>query len=456
MNQVVFARHLLTAAGWRRNARVVIDKAGIIRSVRTANGRGADKTVGVLLPAAGNVHCHSFQRAIAGLGEARGGAETDDFWSWRRFMYAFLERLGPADIEAIAAQVQMQMLEAGFAAVGEFHYVHHQAGGVPYAQPAELTLRLLSAAGETGIGYTHLPVLYMRGGLDDRPLQAAQLRFGCDVDRFARLYQDMRQAMAHCPADYRLGVAPHSLRAVTAEGLAFVEQLSAGAPIHIHIAEQVAEVSAVQQALGARPLRWLLDHCAVDARWCLVHATHASADEVSAIAARKSVVGVCPITEANLGDGIFAAARFSAAGGRLAIGSDANVRISLAEELRSLEYSQRLRHQQRLVLAGGGHSCGRFLYQQALAGGAQALARNAGAIAVGAVADLVALDDGSQLLEGLQGDALLDAWIFAGDDRLVTDTWSAGRHVVENGRHIRREQIGARFAATMRRLRRDL
>lgn len=449
---VIHAEQILTAGGWRKNCHLVIDDAGRIESIGDGSHEGAVRG-GALLPAVSNLHSHSFQRAMAGLTEARGGDPEDDFWSWRALMYKFLETLGPEDIEAIAAQVQMEMLEAGYAAVGEFHYIHHRNGGAAYDNPGELSLRILAAAKETGIGLTHLPVLYMRGGLDGRPLEGGQLRFGNDADSFTRIHETVRAALKDCPDDFSLGVAPHSLRAVDQAGLSLAEKLAGNAPIHIHIAEQIREVEDVEAALGAWPVRWLLEHAPVDKRWCLVHATHMSSDETADLAKSKAVAGLCPITEANLGDGVFNAPAFFAANGRAGIGSDSNVRISLSEELRTLEYSQRLTKRRRNVLADDKRSSGRLLYEESARGGAQALGRNAGRIEPGALADLTALDMNSPVLAGLSGDAILDAWIFAGDDRLVTDVWSAGRHVVTAGRHLEHDRIERRFDKVMRKLR---
>lgn len=429
-----------------------IDAAGRIAALTDKAG-AATAYFDILLPAPANVHSHSFQRAMAGLTEYRGDSAHDDFWSWRSLMYRFLEALTPEDIEAIAAQTQMEMLEAGYAAIGEFHYIHHQNGGASYSQPAELSLRLLAAAQHTGIGYTHLPVLYMRGGLDDRPLEAGQLRFGCDIDRFDALYENMSTAMADGPADYRLGVAPHSLRAVTHEGLNYAAALPGRRPIHIHIAEQTAEVDAVKNALGAGPVRWLLDHLPVDDRWSLIHATHMAADEIVDVARSEAVAGLCPITEANLGDGVFEAGAFIDAGGRFAVGSDSNVRISLSEELRLLEYSQRLSARRRCILADRTRSCGRFLYDHATTYGAQSIGREAGTIRKGAFADLLALDMDHIALAGLSGDRIVDAWLFAADDSAVSDVWAAGRHVVQKGRHIARDAIEQRFSTTISKLR---
>jgi formimidoylglutamate deiminase len=404
----------------------------------------ADTRAEVLLPAPGNLHSHAFQRAMAGLTEHRSGA-SDSFWSWRRLMHAFCERLTPEQVEAIAAQVQVEMLEAGYAAVGEFHYLHHAPGGRPYDRPAETAHRIAAAAARTGIGLTLLPVLYMQGGADGRPLAGGALRFGSTREGFARLVEDARAGLAALPGDAVLGVAPHSLRAVPPEALREAAGMLPGAPVHMHIAEQVAEVAEIEAACGARPVAWALDHLPVDARWCLIHATQTTPEETAALAASGAVAGLCPVTEANLGDGIFDGARFLAAGGRFGVGSDSNLRIGLAEELRQLEHSQRLRDGARAVLCSDAASCGRTLLEGACRGAAQALGRRAGVIAEGAAADLVALDGAALCLAGRTGDALLDGWIFAGDDRVVRHVWSAGRHVVRDGRHPEREPVEAAF-----------
>ncbi|PQA89494.1 formimidoylglutamate deiminase [Hyphococcus luteus] len=454
--QRIAAKEILTPEGWRRDVIVEIGPDGRITGLHKKDkGAAADMTVGALLPAPGNVHSHAFQRAMAGLTEYRANP-TDDFWSWRALMYHFVERLTPDDIEAIAAGVQMEMLEAGFAAVGEFHYLHHQPDGAPYANLAELSERLFAAAAETGIGYTHLPVLYMRGGMDGRALEGGQRRFGCTREQFENLFADAREAMKALPGDARLGVAPHSLRAVDKDGLAFAAALDPSSPVHIHIAEQTGEVEEAITHLGARPVEWLYANMNVDARWCLIHATHMNEAEVKAAAASGAVAGLCPITEANLGDGIFEAASFLSAGGRIGIGSDSNIRITLAEELRMLEHSQRLKHRQRAVLSTLEKSCGRFLLEGAALGGAQALGRDGGRIEHGALADFVALDAGNPALAGLSGDRMLDAWIFASAESPVTDVWSAGRHLVKDGRHIRRDRIAGRFNTVLARLRSDL
>ncbi len=442
---VIVARQALTAEGWQNDVAITLEGQRIAAIAPTR----APATVDILLPAPGNLHSHAFQRAMAGLTET--GAGSDDFWSWRTLMFRFLEALDPDDIEIIAAGVQMEMLEAGYAAIGEFHYVHNPPGGGRYDDVAELSNRIVAAAERTGIGLTLLPVLYEVGGLDGRPLQGGQRRFHNTYDSFVRLHEGAAAAVRTLPADARLGVAPHSLRAVPRDDLIAVATFEG--PKHIHVAEQVGEVEEVLAATGRRPIEHLLATVPLDRDWTLIHATHATPDELAAVAAAGAVAGLCPITESNLGDGIFGAVRFVAAGGTFGIGSDSNVRIALAEELRTLDYSQRLAHRARNPLSAGGRSSGRVLWQGAAEGTARALARDAGAIAPGRLADLVALDGDACSLEGLAGDTLLDAHIFAGDDRAVRDVWSAGRHVVCEGRHIARATIEPAFRARLRHLR---
>lgn len=451
----LWAETALTPVGWQTSVRVDLAPDGRIAAV-TPGSSPAGERHGILLPAPTNLHSHAFQRAMAGLTEARGPDPRDSFWTWRRLMYRFLEALGPEEVEAIAAFVQMEMLEAGYAAVAEFHYLHHAPGGATYADVAEMSARIAAAAATSGIGLTLLPVLYQWGGCDRRPLVAGQDRFHGTPESFARLHDGARAAIAGLPADTRLGVAPHSLRAVDREGLAAAVALAGDGPIHIHAAEQEAEVAEVEAHLGARPVAWLLAEAGVDPRWCLIHATQMTAAETQGLAASGAVAGLCPITEASLGDGIFEGAAFLAAGGRFGVGSDSNIRISLSEELRTLEYAQRLRDRARAVLARTDASTGRVLYETAAKGGAQAAGREAGAIAPGLWADLVALDADSIDLTGLRDDTLLDSFLFAGDDGLVRDVWSAGRRVVTGGRHHARQEISDSYRAVLSRLRGQL
>jgi formimidoylglutamate deiminase len=445
---VIHAKTALLPTGWAQDVRVTLER-GRIRAVESGvPGAGVD----CLLPAMVNLHSHMFQRAMAGMTEAKGVGD-DSFWTWRTLMYRFLDRLTPQDVQAIAAMVMLEMAEAGYAGVAEFHYLHHGVGGLPYADLAEMTARIAAAAAETGLGLTHLPVLYERGGCDGRALTAGQLRFGNDPERFARLWEATAQALSHLPADTVLGVAPHSLRAASSAGLRMAEAMAPQAPIHIHIAEQMAEVAEVQAATGLRPVQWLLENHALSDRWCLIHATQMEPVETEAMARSGAIAGLCPITEASLGDGIFDGVRFLAAGGRFGVGSDSNVRISLSEELRLLEYSQRLGLRGRALLADAGRSTGRRLYEEACHGGAKAAGRDSGTIAVGQWGDLMALDCSGPDMAASQGDMLLDTFIFAGDDRMVAEVWSAGRHIVHQGRHAARDGIIARYRATIARLR---
>ncbi|WP_170328032.1 formimidoylglutamate deiminase [Ruegeria arenilitoris] len=433
----IHAKTTLLGSDWVHDVRIEIDQ-GRIRHIQTqANAEPGDERVDVLLPALGNLHSHAFQRAMAGMTETRA-AGRESFWTWRNLMYRFLDRLTPEQIEAIAALVFMEMQEAGYASVGEFHYVHHQPGGAPYDQLSELSQRIFAAAQQTGIGLTHLPVLYTYGGVKQEALSGGQLRFGNDVARFLELVDDCRPALPE--TDSKLGIAPHSLRATSPTDLTEVLRATPEGPVHIHIAEQVQEVTDVQAMLGQRPVAWLLDNVPLGARWCLIHATHMTDAETTALARSGAVAGLCPITEANLGDGIFNGAEYVAEGGRFGIGSDSNIRISLPEELRTLEYSQRLREQQRAVLVSEG-SVGHALYTKAALGGAQALGRNAGEIAEGKLADLVAINRDHPTLCALSDDQLLDGLCFAAPDGLVTDLWSAGRHRVKQGRHVARDRI---------------
>lgn len=445
----IWAEQALLATGWARDVRVSLGPDGRIAGVQTDAARDGAQITGILLPAPANAHSHAFQRAMAGLSERRGPDPRDSFWTWRKLMYRFLDHLTPDHVQAIAALAQMEMLEAGYACNVEFHYLHHQPGGVPYANLAEMSERIIAATAQTGIGLTLLPVQYQYGGLDRRPLGAGQIRFGNDLDRFARLYQGAAAALAQLPADCRMGVAPHSLRAVAPETLAQIAALTDG-PVHMHLAEQQAEVDEVRAALGARPVEWVLDNIALHSGVTLIHCTRMLPHETTALAQSGAVAGLCPITEASLGDGIFDAARWFGAGGAVAIGSDSNIRIALTEELRQLEYSQRLRDHARTVLASRAHSTGRRLFQAAAQGGALAAGRACGVIAPGMQADLLALDATHLDLLERQGDTLLDSFIFAGDERMVLDVWSAGRHVVKAGQHINRQEIIAGYRKAMR------
>ncbi len=447
--EIIHANQLLADDGWHFDQQIIIDDDGIITGIG-AQDRPADTQVGVLLPAPTNLHSHAFQRAMAGLTEARGPDPRDSFWTWRQLMYRYLDRLNPDDIEAIAEMVFLEMLEAGFASVAEFHYLHHDVGGTPYAQIAELSERIVAAAQNTGIGLTLLPVFYQYGGCDKRALNGGQMRFGNTPDRFQKLFEGAAHSVAQGPGDYTIGVAPHSLRAVDGKGLALAVAMAGKGPIHMHLAEQVAEVEEVQTHLRARPAEWLLNTHDVNKNWCLIHCTQMTDQETIDLAKSGAVAGLCPITESSLGDGIFNGKVFLDHGGAIGVGSDSNIHIALFDELRTLEYSQRLRDRSRAVLATTEKSTGRVLFDATVAGGAQAAGRNAGQITPGKLADLVALQTDNPYICNRYGDPALDSAIFGGHGQAcVTDVWAAGRHVVKDGRHSRRDAICARFQKTV-------
>lgn len=437
-------RQALLPGGWAAQVRVRI-AAGKIDSMETGTAPASgDACFATGLPGLPNLHSHAFQRLMAGLAETRGGPDGDDFWSWRDLMYRLVRALSPDDVSAIASMAYVEMLESGFTRVGEFHYLHHQPDGRAYGNPAEMAVAIAQAAEDTGIGLTLLPVFYAHAGFGGQTPHDGQRRFICDLDGFAALRQHSIDALA-CLPDAIVGTAPHSLRAVTPVELRVITALGLGAPIHIHIAEQVKEVADCIAWSGQRPVQWLFDHHDVGPAWCLVHATHVDAREMTHMVASQAIVGLCPITEANLGDGIFPAADFDNAGGRFGIGSDSNVRIDAAEELRLLEYGQRLSRRQRSILAAAGGSNGRHLFDRAVEGGHQALG-TVSALRVGDSADIVALRDDPLDRE----DCAIDRWIF-GNGR-IHSVWRAGRHVVADGRHLLREQVERRYAATARRL----
>lgn len=436
-------KQALLPGGWSRDVRLSIEGGRIAAVAAGVAAVAADERHAIGLPGLPNLHSHGFQRGMAGLTEIRG-ASSDSFWTWRELMYRFVGRMTPDDIEAIAAQAYVEMLEAGFTRVGEFHYVHHDPSGTPYKDIAELAGRVAAAAHASGIGLTLLPVFYAHAGFGGVAPDQGQRRFVNTVDGFARLMEASRRAVAGCDAPI-VGVAPHSLRAITPDELAAILPLAAGGPIHIHVAEQTREVDDCIAWSGARPVRWLLDHAPVDRRWCLVHATHMTDDESRAMAATGAVAGLCPVTEANLGDGIFNAPTFCGAGGQFGVGSDSNVLIGVADELRQLEYSQRLAQRARNVMATSrAVSTGRVLFDGSLAGGAEALGV-AGGLAVGLAADIVSLEADNPALAGRSGDAILDGWIFGSRRSPVDCVWTSGRKVVTSGRHHQAESVAAGF-----------
>ena len=451
----LFAERAFLTEGWAERVRIEIGEDGTIRDLAAGGDPGEDERAsGPVIPAMPNLHSHAFQRAMAGRTE-RASASEDSFWTWRQVMYGFVGRLDPDSLEAIAAQLYVEMLKAGYGSVAEFHYLHHDPDGRPYADPAEMSWRILAAARAAGIALTHLPVLYAAGGFGGAPAGPGQRRFLNDLDGFFRIVERVAQAAKDAP-DIRVGIAPHSLRAVPPEllgqAVATLDARLPGAPVHIHIAEQAREVEECVAWSGARPVQWLLDHAAVDGRWCLVHATHMTGAETEAVAKSGAVAGLCPTTEGNLGDGFFPAVAYLRAGGRFGVGSDSHISVSPVEELRWLEYGQRLLHRRRNLLhAPEGGSVGANLWRRAAEGGAQALGFATGRIAIGRRADLVVLDPDCPTPAGLAGDALLDGLVFAGNINPVRDVMVGGRWVVRGGRHAREEEIGARYRAALAR-----
>jgi formiminoglutamate deiminase len=442
----LFFDHALLPSGWAQDVRIGISD-GVIRSV-AANAvcAGAQRISGIAVPGLPNVHSHAFQRAMAGLAERRSQG-ADSFWTWRETMYGLLNRLSPDDVQAIAAYAYAEMLEAGFTAVGEFHYLHHDRAGRPYADLGEMAARIAAASAEARIALTLLPSFYAFGGFGGKPPAEAQRRCVNDPEQFLNLLDRTRAIVAALP-HARVGIAPHSLRAVTPDTLRRVCEAIPSGPIHIHAAEQLREIDESLAALGARPVEWLIDNMGLDPRWCVVHATHTTEEEICALAAAGAVVGLCPLTEASLGDGIFDGPSWLAAGGRFGIGSDSNIQIDAAAEMRQLEYGQRLaRHARNVMTLGEGESTGRRMFEAALAGGAQALEQPIGAIAAGMRADVVLLDDNRPDLAVRQGDEWLDAWIFVVGRPAVKAVLVAGEIVVENGRHVARAALEARYRA---------
>jgi formimidoylglutamate deiminase len=452
----LFAEHALLPAGWARDVLLQWDAGGTLRSVTAASpvDPGVERATGPVLPGMPNLHSHAFQRAFGGLTEYRGQAQ-DSFWSWRTLMYRFAAAIEPRQLEAIATGLYVEMLEAGYTSVCEFHYVHNDLAGRPYADDATLSQCLLRAAARTGIGLTLLPVLYQTAGFGGTPARDEQRRFIRSTESMLRLLELLRPA---CDAQgARLGLAPHSLRAVPPDSLrevlAGLDALDAGAPVHIHVAEQTAEVEACLAWSGQRPVDWLLDHAPVDRRWCLVHATHMAADESRRAAATGAVAGLCPTTEANLGDGIFDVTTWRAADGRWGVGSDSHACVNAAEELMLLEYSQRLHARQRNIIVGEAQ---RFVATamtlEGVAGGAQASGRPVAGLAPGQRADLVVLDAAHPLIEGLPSpDAMLSAHVFASHRRSAIDAvWVGGRRLVRGGRHDLHEPAARDFADARR------
>lgn len=452
----LFARHALLPDGWQEDVLLEWDERGDLTSVRAgaaapAGVHEAAHVADYVLPGMVNLHSHAFQRAMAGLAE-RAGSGEDSFWTWRELMYRFAGRITPEQMEAVAAQLHVECLRHGYTSICEFHYVQRDPDGGLYANPAETALRIAAAARQSGIGLTMLPVMYSHAGFGEQPLKPTQRRFRTDPELVLRIVQALESQRG---PQLEVGAAPHSLRAVSGGQLRdLVAGLPAGRPLHIHVAEQQLEVRQCLEATGARPVDYLMDQVEVDGRWCLVHATHLSDGEVAALAASGACAGLCPTTEANLGDGLFPLTPYMSAGGVFGIGSDSHVSQSPVEELRWLEYGQRLARQQRNIAVDD--SCrdvGTYLWRKALHGGARASGRAVGSFAPGRRADLLVLDSAHPSLDGAPADEVLGRFLFCGNDNLVRDVLAGGRWVVRDGRHIDQDAIARRYTQAVRALR---
>jgi formimidoylglutamate deiminase len=447
----LFFDHALIGNSFLPAVTVTVDEFGLIQQI-IPNSRPVANAVrfgGAAIPGLPNLHSHTFQRGMAGKAERRGPA-GDTFWSWREVMYRFLGRLSPDDVEAIATMAMVEMLEGGFTSLAEFHYLHHDADGRPYANPAEMAERIMAAADQTGMGITLLPVLYSHGGFGGAAATAGQRRFVNTFDAYLKLRDATGKALQALPGGV-LGTAPHSLRAVTPDQLTELVNAIPAGPIHMHIAEQQKEVEDCLAWSGQRPVEWLTNHIQINLRWTLIHATHLTQAETTSLAQSGAVAGLCPITEANLGDGLFEAVRFLAQSGTFGVGSDSNVEIAAPAELRLLEYGQRLRHHGRNMLTRQeGASTGTALYLAALAGGAQALAQPVGALALGQPADIVVLDTNHPALCTLEPEDWLNGYIFNAGSKAIRHVLAAGRHVVQDGRHVLQDKARQRFMQTMR------
>lgn len=451
-----FAPSALLSTGWSDRVLFEVADDGRITAI-TANASAGDAELldGAVVPGMPCVHSNAFQRGMAGLTE-KGGPQGDSFWSWRKLMYRFLEGLRPDDVEAIATQVYIEMLRAGYTSVAEFHYLHHEAGGAPYANRAEVGERLLAAAGSTGIAQTLMPVLYAHDNFGGTPPTIGQRRFINDVNGYAGIVESLLKT-ARGTVTQRVGIAPHSLRAVTPAQLnaavELADTLEPGMPIHLNLAAQLKEVNDCLAWSGQRPVSWLLDHVKVDGRWCVIHATHTEVVEAERLARSGVVAGLCPTTEGDLGDGFFNAVPFLRNGGRIGIGGDSHVGVDPFLELKLFEYGQRLRFERRNVLAKGiGDSLGGHLYRITAAGGAQAIGQPVGSLVVGNRADWLVLNDDDAALAEQRYDGLLDAAIFGPARQPVRDVMVAGRWVVRDGQHPQAAASLKRYREVMKRL----
>jgi formimidoylglutamate deiminase len=458
----------LLPQGFVRGIIVTVSGEGIITEIDAAPAddggtpQGMEHIDGIVIPGMPNAHSHAFQRAMTGKTEYRSSAR-DSFWTWRRAMYALANRIEPDDLQILATQLFVEMLKSGYTSVAEFHYLHRQAGGIPYSGANALWEAVSNAASITGIGLTFLPTLYQTSDFGGQPLKAEQARFASDTDAFLRAIENRidserrTHGLRGGPRTQLTGAAFHSLRAVPLENLRraalSLREIDANLPMHIHVAEQSLEVQACVRETGRRPIELLLDTGLLTQHWCLVHATHATGEELEGIAAAAATVCVSISTEANLGDGFFDTARFLKASGRLCVGSDSQCTVSPAEELRWLEYQQRLRKKRRGVLATAAEPhVGTRLWRDAAQHGSQAIGQPAGAIAVGCRADWLVLDASHPSLAGAAADTALDHLLFAGAEAAIRDVAVAGRWVIKERRHAAEDELRPRFAGLMQRL----
>ena len=439
--------------GWRRNVVVSVDPSGDIVDISPDDAVTTARLVnGAAIPGMPNVHSHAFQRAMAGLAERRGSS-VDSFWSWREAMYQLASRMTPELLNAVAAQLYADMLKAGYTSVCEFHYLHNQTDGSPYAEPGAMCQAVIDAASNAGIGMTLLPTLYQTSDFGGAPPTRRQHQFRLSTDAFLALIERLRTQHPRS-AQLEIGVALHSLRAVPPQSMAEALELSRECKaIHIHIAEQEREVESALTTLQRRPIEWLLENARVDDRWCLVHATHATHEELAGIAAAGAVIGLCPTTEANLGDGLFPLERWLELDGAFAIGSDSHITLSPSEELRWLDYQARLGRKQRNVLASDASpSSGSLLWRKACEAGARASGRYIGVLEAGARADIVVLDLNAPLFCGRQDDAIIDTFVFAGGPEAVRDVMVGGRWLVQEGRHYAETAVSAGYKRAVAKL----
>ncbi|HHQ6573437.1 TPA: formimidoylglutamate deiminase [Serratia fonticola] len=446
-----FASRALLPTGWAHNVRLEVDAHGQLAQVTpNADSDGCLRLHGDVVPGMPNLHSHAFQRAMAGLAEVAGNPQ-DSFWTWRDLMYRLVQRLTPEQVGVIARQLYIEMLKGGYTQVAEFHYLHHTPEGKAYADRGEMTGRLSEAALQAGIGMTLLPVLYSYAGFGAQPAQAGQRRFIQSAENYLEQQQVIARQLAGQPLQNQ-GLCFHSLRAVE---LGQMQQILAASdqtlPVHIHIAEQQKEVNDCLAWSGQRPVAWLYEHLPVDSRWCLVHATHLDREELEQLARSKAVAGLCPTTEANLGDGIFPGDSYLHHQGRWGIGSDSHVSLNVVEELRWFEYGQRLRDQRRNRLTTPEQpAVADVLYQQALRGGAQACGTAIGKLAVGYRADWLVLDGDDPYLASAPDASILNRWLFAGGKEQIRDVFVAGRQVIEQGSHALQQQSSAEFLQVLK------